>query len=87
MSDYSYFKKAYKLIAIDLPKPKVLSADPKVKQKVSFTGNQDCAGSATEFFYIRKNKRNYFRFLHKTAKVITKLFWHNKKFILDFGLM
>lgn len=43
-------KKAYKLIAIDLAKPKVLSADPKVKQKISFTGNQGCAGSATEFF-------------------------------------
>ena len=53
-------KKAYKLIAIDLAKPKVLSADPEVKQKISFTGNQDCAGSATEVFYIRKNKKKIF---------------------------
>ena len=37
--NYPYFKKYYKLIAIDLSKPKKLDADPKAMQHINFTGN------------------------------------------------
>ena len=37
--DYDYFKKYYKLIAIDLSKQQALDADPKIIQQINFTGN------------------------------------------------
>ena len=46
--DYSYFKKYYKLIAIDLRKQEKLDADPKVIQQISFTGNLDTAEADAE---------------------------------------
>ena len=35
--DYPYFKKYYKLIAIDLSKQQTLDADPKAMQQINFT--------------------------------------------------
>ena len=37
--DYNYFKKYYKMIAIDLTKQQALDADPKAIQKINFTEN------------------------------------------------
>ena len=37
--DYLYFKKHYKLIAIDLIKQQKLDADPKAIQQINLTGN------------------------------------------------
>ena len=37
--DYPYFKKYYKLIALDLSKQQKLDADPKSIQQINFTGN------------------------------------------------
>ena len=34
--DYSYFKKHYKLVAVDLSKQKELDADPRAIQKIEF---------------------------------------------------
>ena len=34
--DYNYFKKHYKLVAVDLSKQKVLDADPRAIQKIEF---------------------------------------------------
>ena len=39
--DYPYFKKCYKVIAIDLSKQQVVDADPKGIQQINFTGNLD----------------------------------------------
>ena len=36
---YNYFKKYYKMIAIDLSKQQALDADPKAIQKINFTGD------------------------------------------------
>ena len=38
---YPYFKKYFKLIAIDLGKQQKLEADPKAIQQINFTGNLD----------------------------------------------
>ena len=37
--DYDYFKKYYKMIAIDLSKQQALDTDPKIIQQINFTGN------------------------------------------------
>ena len=41
---YSYFKKYYKLIAIDLSKQQKLNADSKAIQQINFTGKLDRGG-------------------------------------------
>ena len=51
--DYPYFKKYYKLIAIDLSKQRKLDADPKAIQQINFTGNLD---RPTMFFIIEEVK-------------------------------
>ena len=42
--DYTYFKKYYKIIAIDLSRQQVLDADPRAIQQINFTANLDRAG-------------------------------------------
>ena len=37
--DYNYFKKYYKVTAIDLSKQQALDADPKAIQQINFNGN------------------------------------------------
>ena len=37
--DYNYFKKYYKMIAIDLSKQQALDSDPKPIQQTNFAGN------------------------------------------------
>ena len=48
--DYTYFKKYYKMIAIDLSRQQVLDAVPKAIQQISFTANLD--GANTRFYFI-----------------------------------
>ena len=47
--DYNYFKKHYKLMAIDLSKQQALDADTKAIQKINFSGNLDQGDGATCF--------------------------------------
>ena len=37
--DYTYFKKYYKMIAVDLSKEQALDADPKAIRQINFTAN------------------------------------------------
>ena len=61
--DYSYFKKYYKLIAIDLSKQQ--DADLKAIQQIIFTENLDREEGLTMLFIIEETKE---RFL--TVKVL-----------------
>ena len=45
--DYPYFKKYYKLTAIDLSKQQKLDANPKAIEQVNFTGSLDRAEGST----------------------------------------
>ena len=54
--DYPYFKKFYKLIAIDLSKQQKLDADPKAIQQISFIENITRAEGAPMFFIIEEVK-------------------------------
>ena len=57
MLDYSYFKKNYRMIAIDLSKQQILDADPRAIQQINFTANLDRDGDKTMFFIIEEEKK------------------------------
>ena len=56
--DYEYFKKYYKLIAIDLSKQQVLQENEDLIQKINFIGRLDinANASANVFIIIEKKK-------------------------------
>ena len=56
--DFAYFKKNYRLIAIDLSKETKLK-DP---QQISFIGKFDKANGATMFFIVEKSEETTFNF-------------------------
>ena len=68
--DYSYFKKYYKLIAIDLNKQQKLNADPKAIQQINFTGNLTRAEGATVHFIIEEPKETVLDFSKLTVEVL-----------------
>ena len=66
---YPYFKKYYKLIAIDLRK---LHADPKARQQINLTVNLNRKEGATMFFIT-----NRFRFSKRNRESVIILFCFN----------
>ena len=76
--DYPYFKKYYKLIAIDLRKQQKLDADPKSIQQINFTGSLSRAGGATMFFIIKEAKETVL----DLSKGIVKVLWFYFNIIL-----
>ena len=66
--DYSYFKKYYKLIAIDLSKKPKRDANPKVIQQINFTGNPTRGGDARMYFIIEEVKETVLDFQNKLLK-------------------
>ena len=59
---YTYFKKYYKMIAIDLSKKQALDADPKAIQQIKFTANLDRAGQTRIYFILEEVKENILEF-------------------------
>ena len=55
--DYNYFKKHYKMIAIDLRKQQALDGDPKAMQQINFTTNLDRAGQTAMYLIIEEAKK------------------------------
>ena len=70
LSDYSYFKDYYKMIAIDLSKQQVLDADPRAIQQINFTANLDRAGNTRFYFILEEAKETVFEFSQGTVKVL-----------------
>ena len=68
--DYTYFKKYYKMVAIDLSKQKVLDADPKAIQQINFTTNLDRTGNTRFYFILEEVKETVFDFSEGTVKVL-----------------
>ena len=64
--DFAYFKKNYKLIAIDLSKQTNLK-DP---QKINFTGKPLKNTKPTMFFIIEKSQETTFNFSQNSTTVI-----------------
>ena len=64
--DYTYFKKYYKMIAVDLSKQQALDTDPKAIQQINFEANLD-----TRFYFILEEaKETVFEFSQGTVKVL-----------------
>ena len=50
--DYNYFKKYYKIMAMNLSKQQALDANPKAIQQINFTTNLNRKRNTTMFFII-----------------------------------
>ena len=61
--DYYYFKKYYKLIAIDLSKNQVLQKNEDLIQQINFIGRLEQAGNV--FIRIEKKRTHHFRIFTK----------------------
>ena len=61
--DYDYFKKYYKLIAIDLSKQQVLQENEDLIQQINFIGRLEEA--ANVFYYNREKRTYHFRIFTK----------------------
>ena len=68
--DYTYFKKYFKMIAVDLSKQQALDADPKAIQQINFTANLDTAGNTRLYFILEEAKETIFEFSQRTVKVL-----------------
>ena len=68
--DYTYFKKYYKMIAIDLSKQQALDADPRAIQQINFTGNLDRDRNTRFYFILEELKKTIFAFSQGTVKVL-----------------
>ena len=68
--DYIYFKKYYKMIAIDLSKHQALDADPKAIQQINFTSNLDRAENTRIYFILEEAKETVLEFSQGTGKVL-----------------
>ena len=68
MLDYDYFKKYFKMIAIDSSKKQALDADPKAIQQINFTEN--LKQQATIFFVIEEANEAVLDFSQRNVKVL-----------------
>ena len=68
--DYDYFKKHYKLIAIDLSKQQVLQENEDLIQQINFIGR--LAEAVNVFIIIEKKENTILKFSQNFANVIYK---------------
>ena len=68
--DYDYFKKYYKLIAIDLSKQQVLQENEDLIQQINFVGRLEEA--ANVFIIIEKKEETILEFSQNFANVLYK---------------
>ena len=64
--DYDYFKKHYKLVAVDLSKQKELDADPRAIQQIEFKYMLET--NSTIYWVLEKSKETIFEFYKGTVK-------------------
>ena len=62
--DYIYFKKYYKMIAVDLSKQQALDADSKAIRQINLTANLNRVGN-TRFYFILEEEKKLFLNFHK----------------------
>ena len=65
--DYNYFKKHYKLVAVDLSKQKELNADPRAIQQIEF--KYMLGTNSTIYLVFEKSKETILEFYKGTVKV------------------
>ena len=67
--DYTYFKKYYKMVAIDLSKQQALDADPRAIPQINFTANLGRNGNTRIYFILEEAKKTVFEFSEGAIKV------------------
>ena len=82
--DYTYFKKYYKMIVVDLSKQQALDPDPKVIQQINFTANLDRVGNTGFYFILEKVKKNCFWVFTRKRKSFVNAISLNGKYSLIF---
>ena len=65
--DYNYFKKHYKLVAVDLSKQKELDADPRAIQQIEF--KYMLGTNSTIYWVLEKSKETILELYKGTVKV------------------
>ena len=65
--DFNYFKKHYKLVAVDLSKQKELDADPRAIQQIEF--KYMLGTDSTIYWVLKKSKETILEFYKGTVKV------------------
>ena len=65
--DFNYFKKHYKLVAVDLSKQKELDADPRAIQQIEFKYTLET--NSTIYWILEKSKETILEFYKGTVKV------------------
>ena len=65
--DYDYFKKHYKLVAVDLSKQKELDTDPRTIQQIEFKYMLET--NSTIYWVLEKSKETMLEFYKRTVKV------------------
>ena len=60
--DYIYFKKYYKMIAVDLSKQHGLDADPEEIQQINFRTNLKRAGNKDSILLLKRQKKLFLNF-------------------------
>ena len=70
MIDYNYFKRHYKMIAIDLSKQLALDVDPEAIKQISFTEILSDNNNRWMFFIIEEVKETILDFSQGTVKLL-----------------
>ena len=65
--DFNYFKKHYKLVAVDLSRQKELDADPRATQQIEF--KYMLGTDSTIYWVLEKSKEHILEFYKGTVKV------------------
>ena len=65
---FAYFKKNYRLIAVDLSKQKALDADSRAIQQITFTGKS--SADAIIYYTLEKSKETILEISEGTTKVL-----------------
>ena len=65
--DYNYFKKHYKLVAVDLSKQKELDADSRAIQQIEFKYMPET--NSTIYWVLQKSEETILEFYEGTVKV------------------
>ena len=72
MLDYDYFKKYYKLIAIDLSKQQVLQENEDLIQQINSIGRLAQGEDASVFIIIEKKEHTILEFSQNFVNVLYK---------------
>ena len=70
--DYNYFRKHYKLIAVDLSKQKELDADPRAIQQIEFKYmlESNDGNNSTIYWVLEKSKESILEFYNGTVSTL-----------------